>query len=140
MVGCGKSSQDAPVVFPPAMDQCLAASDMELIVSLQRDGGVPEAGPFEVPLMDAFLCGRDPNCLNPLLNGHVDAGYVCVNGCYDQSTSAPLSADCRYCYIVDGLFCAGTYCLNPCLGTNLDVCNACFLEQCRPTLDTCVGF
>ena len=139
LAGCGKKEASIPV-YPALSDQCLGASDMNRIIAA-LDGGYPEAGPWEVPLFEALICGRDPDCLEPLLATQVDAGYQCVDNCYAMQTwGSGLSPECRWCYIVEGLFCAGTYCLTECLGTDYATCDTCFSEQCRPGLTRCVGF
>ena len=156
VAGCSEKKEPPPEL-PVVVDQCLGASDMQFILASRMDGGTPAPagdggtsdggvdagapiGDVVNPLVVALECGAVPDCLDPLLAGDVDAGYACVEACIEASPAVVLSMECRYCYIVNGLFCAGALCLVECLGTDRDVCAACMAEKCDAALYDCIGF
>ena len=156
VAGCSEKKEPPPEL-PVVFDQCVGASDMAYILASRMDGGAPApvgdggtadggvdagvpSGEAVDPLVVAMECGAVPDCLNPLLAGDVETGYACVDACLSASPADVLSTECRYCYIVNGLFCAGAYCLVECLGTSRDVCAACMADKCDTALYDCIGF
>jgi len=139
IAGCSEDPPP-PVIFPDSGVQCANPTDMAVLQGM-RDA-VPDSGVFEPALNVAMACGHDPDCLDVLLQGEADAGYTCIDSCMAEMdpATANLSDPCKGCFIVYGLFCAGTLCLTDCLGGDLAHCDTCFAEQCAPMLDYCVGF
>ena len=135
--GCEKD-EPPPPAFPDSGVTCMSTADQSQIQSWLADAG-PEAGPLDDPgLLAALACGRVPECLDPLYQGQIDAGYQCVDDCMGPTAAGSLTAGCRNCYIVNGLLCAGYACLTVCVGSNA-ACEPCFQEQCADALYHCLG-
>ncbi len=121
--------------FTPESQQCLSASDMATLATLQApmpDGGV---GPLLLRTIQE-VCARDV-CFNELLGSQNPP--VCLRECMDMMGMADLSPSCRDCHVFSTI-CAAENCAASCLAGSSEQCVDCSATHCVPTVDDCVGY
>lgn len=132
-IGCGDDGgATEPDAGPPAVDQCLSATDRMLV---EPDAGMADAGPGYTVSSELLDCALGP-CLSEAL-GEGDA-TACLNTCLDGTVYAPLSSGCRGCYI-ETFYCGRDNCVNFCLGGNEESCRTCSDMHCTPRWEICTG-
>jgi len=141
IAGCG--DDDAPPSIPdsgPLVDRCLDTGDMTIIEASRMDAGMGIDGGFPNPNLEAYRCTLSATCAPLYLNEELLAAYECVNDCLDSKPSGALSLYCRDCFTLGSVGCAADNCFLDCVGGDQVACTDCFESNCRPALDTCIGY
>jgi len=123
---------------PPVTDQCLGASDWEIVSMHLVDAGAADAG---IQTIDGIgmNCALGP-CLEVVFTGTDTQIDDCLYGCYQDSSAAGLSSPCIDCF-ADAVLCGRDHCAVPCAGNDVNACAACLDEYgCVTRMHACAGF
>jgi len=135
ILGCSDGGGGTPDGGQP-VDQCLSPSDMELVASLQTDGGLMDGGSHTELGTILTSCARDA-CIDVILAG--GDVYGCMDTCMQGTAAGAISPGCRGCYI-NNVICAQQNCVVPCLGSDPAACTACSNTYCLPAIEACLGY
>lgn len=137
--GCSKDDPSPTIIDAgPLVDRCLDPDDMAIVVASWTDAGPDATVPD--PGTEAYNCTITPACAELYFNEQYAEAYECVNACLDSKPSGGLSLQCRDCFVLEAVTCAGMYCFTACVGGDGAACSACFAENCTESLDTCIGY